>query len=142
LDVYYRPAADLIDWKLFQALLRRMKACCAGAGAQFLFYHHPALEEVWDPYAQDLVAKLGVRPEQYDRYALQKRLQGAASQAGVDYCPLIDYFRTRPDRGPFHLLPRDPHCNAAGYQLTAEALADHLAAHQYFPKQRVRTTAP
>jgi hypothetical protein len=136
LDLYYRPAADPIDWQLFRALLVRIKESCLKAGAQFLFYAHPALEEVWDPSVHEMISVLGVKPEQYDRYALEKRLHSVAREVGVDHCPLIEYFAKRQERGPFHLLPREGHCNPVGYELTAEVLAAHLTTYGYFPSER------
>jgi hypothetical protein len=137
LDLYYQPAADPIDWQLFRALLVRIKESCSKAEARFLFYAHPALEEVWDPSVRTMINVLGLKPEQYDRYALEKRLHAVAAEAEIDYCPLIEYFARRQYRGPFHLLPREAHCNPAGYELTAEALAAHMTTHGYFPEQVV-----
>jgi lysophospholipase L1-like esterase len=137
LDLYYQPATDRIDWKLFRALLVRIRESCLRAGALFLLYAHPALEEVWDPSVRTLISVLGVKPEQYDRYALEKRLHTVALEAGIDHCLLIEHFEKRQNRGPFHLLPREGHCNPAGYELTAEVLAAHMARHSYFPEQVV-----
>jgi hypothetical protein len=122
---------ETLGWPLFSALLREMRAESARHGAAFLFYSHPAVAEVWDPYIRDvkgrLQAQAGLSPEQYDRFALQKRLQAVAEAESIAYCPLIGRFLAQAGRGPFHLLPRDPHCNAVGYQVTAEGLADCLS---------------
>ena len=127
LDLYYQPAADQIDWKLFRALLLRMKEYCQHGRSSFILYAHPHVEEVWDPFVNDMIQTLRIEPESYNRYALEERLQAITSQIGLDFCPLVNYFVKRQDRGPFHLLPRDPHCNPAGYELTAEALAEYMA---------------
>jgi lysophospholipase L1-like esterase len=129
-EFYYREEElGRIDWKLFSAMIQRMRQSCAAHGARFLFCLHPAVAEVWDPFIQDTIRARGLKPGQYDRYALEKRLRGVAKDTTTDFCPLIDYFVTRQERGPFHLLPRDPHCNPAGYQTTAEALARHMQQH-------------
>jgi hypothetical protein len=138
-DYYYRPEGmALIDWRLFQALLRGMQQCAGRNGAKFVVYAHPNLGEVWDPHIARTVRELGLEASQYDRYALENRLQYAASEAAVDFCPQIRYFVERQDRGPFHLLPRDPHCNQMGYRVTAEVLARHLLDRGYLPQGKAR----
>ena len=117
---------DALDWRLLAALLREMRDVSARHGARFLFYSHPAIAEVWDPYIRNVEAQAGLAPGRYDRFALQKRLQAVARTESVSYCPLIERFLANARRGPFHLLPRDPHCNPAGYQVTAEGLAECL----------------
>ncbi len=126
-DFYYAPERlDAIDWKLFTSLLTAMDGAARSGGARFFFYAHPAIAEVWDPYIWDTERRLGLPPGRYDRYALERRLRATAAGAGLPYCPLIDAFRANAARGPFHLLPRDPHCNPVGYEVTAEALARFL----------------
>jgi hypothetical protein len=128
-DVYYAPRQlEAIDWRLFTALLVAMDAAAKRQGAGFFFYSHPALGEVWDPYIRDTEKRLGLPPGRYDRHALERRLAAVAAARSVLYCPLIDTFLANRSRGPFHLLPRDPHCNPAGYEVTAEAIARFLAA--------------
>lgn len=128
-DLYYVPERlEAIDWKLFTALLRAMDASARQGGARFFFYSHPAIAEVWDPYIRDTEKKLRLPPGRYDRFALERRLERTAAATGVPYCPLIETFRANAARGPFHLLPRDPHCNPVGYEVTAEALARFLAS--------------
>jgi hypothetical protein len=128
-DFYYVPERlEAIDWKLFTALLAGMDASARQGGARFFFYSHPAIAEVWDPYIRDTERKLRLPPGRYDRFALERCLERVAAGTGVPYCPLIETFRADAARGPFHLLPRDPHCNPVGYEVTAEALSRFLAA--------------
>jgi lysophospholipase L1-like esterase len=135
-ELYYRPEArDQIDWKLFAAFLRRMNQSCGSQGVKFIFYAHPSLAEVWDPFIEETVRAKGLKPGQYDRFALEKRLREVSQATATDLCPLIHYFARRQDRGPFHLLPSDPHCNPAGYQVTAEALSEHLLRRGYVASQ-------
>lgn len=122
--IYYDPPTlESIDWILFQALLRRMQSVCAAHGASFLFYATPDLPEVWSPWIEKREKMLRLGPGQYDRYALEKRLQQLADRGQLDFVPMIGDFVKQQARGPFHLLPSDRHCNGAGYQLTAEVLA-------------------
>ncbi|MBI4525294.1 MAG: hypothetical protein HY695_15940 [Deltaproteobacteria bacterium] len=133
-EIYYRPEAlDEINWPLFIALLRQMDSFARKNGARFFFHAYPAIEEVWTPYIENTERELGLEPGKYDRYALQRRLRQAAADASVFFCPMIDYFVANQRRGPFHLLPRDPHANPVGYQLQAEVIAKCLREFGVFP---------
>jgi hypothetical protein len=122
-EMYYRPEAlRQVDWKLFAAELKKAKETSGTISAKFICYLHPGVEEVWAPYIQDTEQKLGLRPGTYDRYAVEREVRWITSNGGIPFCPLIDYFLANEARGPFHLLPTDPHCNASGYQLQAEEL--------------------
>jgi hypothetical protein len=128
-DFYYAPERlEAIDWKLFDALLAAMDGTARSGGARFFFYSHPAVAEVWEPFIRDTEKRLELPSGRYDRYALERRLRGRAAGLGIPFCPLIDTFRANAARGPFHLLPRDPHCNPEGYEVTAEALARFLVS--------------
>jgi lysophospholipase L1-like esterase len=128
-EVYYEPrAADQVDWPLFSALVARMQEVSRENGADFVLIAHPEVGEVWDPYVEKTCEERGWPCERYDRFALERRVAEAAARAGVPFVPLIAEFAERQERGPFHLLPRDGHLNAAGHQLLAERLAEHLSA--------------
>jgi len=123
-EFYYRPEElERFDWELFGALIRRMDESARQDGAEFGVYAHPALPEVWEPYIEDTIRTAGLDPDEYDASILERRLDQVVTASGARFCPLIDTFRAQQERGPFHLLPRDPHCNPAGYQVTAEKLA-------------------
>ena len=77
-------------------------------------------------YTSRVQTKLRLAPGEYNRYALEDFLVVTAKEISVAFCPLVDYFVSQQDRGPFHLLPRDPHCNPVGYRIQAEALARFL----------------
>lgn len=126
-EPYYHPEElDRFDWKLFTALLRRMNAYAQENHARFFFYAMPMPAEVWEPYIRDTESRLGLRPDQYNRYALEKALVEVAKENGIAFCPMIDYFMANQARGPFHLLPYDYHNNAAGYEVAAEAIGQFL----------------
>ncbi|MCX5894102.1 MAG: GDSL-type esterase/lipase family protein [Deltaproteobacteria bacterium] len=127
-EMFYSTAdMERIDWQLFRALLVRMKQVCAQNSAQFLLYTHPSLGEVWEPFIRGTEQAKGLNPGQYDRLALEKRLQQIAAAEKFAFIPLVPYFQAHQSEGPFHLLPRDPHCNPAGYRLTAEVLASQCS---------------
>lgn len=129
--LYWRgDAAASADWALLAALLAEMDRAARDEGARFFFYAHPALEEVWEPAIRRAISAAGVAPERYDRRAVEARLETIAGAEQLTFCPLIDTFIREEGRGPFHLLPRDPHCNAMGYRVQAEALAACLASRE------------
>ena len=131
-DFYYSPdSLKEVDWKLLSALLLRMRKCCTSADARFLTYAHPSAFEVWNQSIKRAIRDQGLDPASYDRHALEKRLQEVARATGVEFCPLISHFELHQDRGPFHLLPKDPHCNGVGYEMTAEVLSGQLRRMTY-----------
>ena len=127
-DEWYHAPEELerVDWALFSALIARMRDIAAERQVGFAVYAHPAVGAVWDPVMDRLVAHLGGRA--YDRFAVEDRIAREVESVGVSFIPIAAYFVERQERGPFHLLPRDPHCNAAGYRLQAEVLAAHVAS--------------
>ncbi len=119
---YYDPQAlENANWELFSALIERMARAAAEREVEFAVYTHPAVGAVWDPFIDGVQGRIGDRP--YDRLALENRIRDEVQAVGVRFVPLVDYFAGRQERGPFHLSPNDPHCNSAGYELQAEALA-------------------
>lgn len=125
-DWYYdERALEQVDWALFGALVERMQETAREHGALFAVYVHPDVGAVWDPVIDETRAEIGAtRP--YDRFALEQRVGDELERRGIRFVPLVDYFAERQERGPFHLLPRDPHCNATGYLMEAERLGEFL----------------
>jgi hypothetical protein len=117
---YRREAIEDIDWNLLSALLKNMDSYSRKHGAKFYFYAHPAVEEVWTPYIAANLKELGLSASDYDQFAIEKRLTKVAKSISVSFIPMIDYFLANQSRGPFHLLPRDPHANQAGYHQPSE----------------------
>ena len=136
-DVIYWQSEALAqaDWELLSALIAEMARVAREHGAGFFVYAHPALEEVWEPSIRRVITAAGIDASQYDRHAVEHRLQAIAEARRLTFCPLIDTFVHAAERGPFHLLPRDPHCNAAGYNLQAEALAACLDRATLLPRE-------
>ncbi len=106
-----------IDFDLFTALVLELERSARTANAAFWLWSHPHVGEVWDPY-------IAMTKEKYDRYTVDRKLKAIAATHSLDFCPVVDYFIQNQARGPFHLLPRDPHCNPTGYQLEAEVLSN------------------
>jgi lysophospholipase L1-like esterase len=127
-DWYADPASlERVDWELFGALVARMHDLADAHGALFLVYLHPELAAVWDPTVEAARERLAAGAS-YDRLALERRVGAELERRGIPFLPLVAAFAARQERGPFHLLPRDPHCNAAGYRLQATLIADFLLA--------------
>jgi lysophospholipase L1-like esterase len=134
-DWYYDPAAlEKIDWPLFGGIVERMRDVAADHGAGFAVYAHPEASETWDPVIDDTLARAGIGEAEYDRFALERRMGEELARREVVLLPMIDYFVDKQERGPFHLLPRDPHCNAEGYRMQAERLAERIASGELFSR--------
>ena len=127
LDEFYYNQESLkkINWNLFKYLITQMAAVSKANGAQFLFYAHPSLHEVWEPYIKNIEEILKIKPGHYDKYAIESRLVRIAHEENIVFIPMINWFWKHESGGPFHLLPRDPHCNQKGYRLIAENLGGY-----------------
>ena len=127
--VYVQPdLLDQLDWSLYAALLSRMQRAARAAHGEFLFFSHPEVGEVWEPYIANVVERFRVPRGAYDPRAVERRVRRAARRAGVPFVPTVQYFAARSQRGPFHLLPHDAHLSPAGHQVLAELLAEELQA--------------
>lgn len=131
---YDEQALERLDWPLAAALIERMQASADSHGARFLFYLHPELTAVWEPFIEQARARKGIEDRPYDRYALEHRLAAIADEQGIAFCPLVAAFLADPGRGPFHLLPRDYHCNPVGYELTAERIITFLLQNGFLER--------
>jgi lysophospholipase L1-like esterase len=128
-EVYLRSsAAEALDWALYGALVARMRDAAEREGARFLFFEHPEAAEAWPPYIERLREALGVPEAAYDPFAIERRMAAVAAERGLDLVRTVAAFRAAASRGPFHLLPYDPHLNREGHALLAELLADAIEA--------------
>lgn len=136
LDEFYYNKQSLkkINWNLFKYLLNQMKVVSNANGAQLNFYAHPSLQEVWELYIKNIEETLKIEPGKYDKYAIELQLIRIANQENIVFIPMIDWFWKHQSEGPFHLLPRDPHCNQIGYRLIAENLCRYCS--EFFTNKR------
>src|SRR5262249_4826093 len=124
---------DRLDWPLYEALVVRMKETAERSGARFLFFAHPEVGEVWEPYIEVVCRRLGLPRDAYDESAMERRLAAMAERRGIDFLAANPAFRASAGRGPFHLVPSDAHLNEAGHALLAEVLADRIAGELAAP---------
>jgi len=103
-----------------------MQSSSRANGARFYVYLYPAVDEVWTPYIEDSVRRAGISADEYDRFALEKKMLDIAARRHIGFVPQIAEFMQRSAEGPFHLLPRDPHCNEVCYRITADILAQRI----------------
>jgi hypothetical protein len=136
LDEFYynKQSLNKINWDLFKYLIKEMAMVSKVNGAQFLFYAHPSLHEVWEPYIKNIEQILKLKPGQYDKYAIELQLTRIANEEHIVFIPMINWFWKHESEGPFHLLPRDPHCNPNGYRLIAENLSGYCCT--FFTNRR------
>lgn len=128
---YFEKPIDTPELKLLSLLLLEMKKTSEKHGAQFLFYCHPEVATVWPPYR----AAVGYEDLPVD--ILENKLMEIADSDSLDFVPMVDYFLSQLDRGPFHLLPDDPHCNGQGYLLQAECLSQFVEQNQGIEKDSI-----
>lgn len=113
------------DWSLFGALIGAMKNACQENQAEFILTQHPHAWETWD-----------TGPTEDQKVWLHRRLLATAATADVRFCPVVPFFLEHRAEGPFHLLPRDPHCNGKGYEMTARCLAGFIESNQLLKPSR------
>lgn len=117
---YFEKPIDAPELKLLSLLLLEMENTCEKNEARFLFYCHPEVATVWPPYRK------AVGYEDLPVDILENKLKEIADLDSLDFVPMVDYYLSQLDRGPFHLLPDDPHCNGQGYLLQAECLGNFI----------------
>lgn len=100
------------DWDLYAALLKRAKEIADKNRCRIVFTQHPSIQEVWMD---------GIPTEAQNRF--QEKVRKATKEAGVTFVPVLEEYRKRKNEGPFHLLPRDGHCNGQGYRVMGELIA-------------------
>jgi len=120
IELYERPIADNEHFVRLAKLVERMGRSCVKKGASFFFYPHPEVVTVWPPY-RNLVGKENLSP-----FIIENKLQEIATLDSVEFVGMVDHFLKNENKGPFHLLPVDPHCNSTGYLLQAEVLSAHI----------------
>ena len=120
LDRYNHPVEDEPLFLKLAALVKEMDKTCQQDSALFIFYPHPEVMTVWPAYRKK-IGKEDVSP-----YIFEKKLAEVASKDSVHFVGMVEHFLDNQQRGPFHLLPNDPHCNASGYMLQAEVLAKYI----------------
>lgn len=118
-DLYAAKA----DWQLFTALVVQMRDLSHVHGSKFFAYKHPSLEEVWLPHRK----ALGITDQ--NALSVEHKMQEILSEARVEYISMYERFLGDQAAGPFHLLLRDPHANAKGYDLQAEIIIGRLLAN-------------
>ncbi len=109
------------NWRLFAALIQEMDETCRKNGAMLILSQHPHSWEVWDQSSTE---------EQ--SFWLHRKLQSVADAYNVRFCGVVPFFMQHNREGPFHLVPRDPHCNGKGYEMTARCYADYLRSTRTF----------
>jgi hypothetical protein len=130
-DYYYDPSQlETFDWNLFGRMLRELNQTANSIDARFAFYAHPAVESVWRVHSEAAEGKSG---KKIYPFALEEKLAQVAGVQAADFIPMAQVFLDNQERGPFHLLPGDTHCNGAGYLLQAEILHDFITARSITP---------
>lgn len=97
------------------------------SGRRFVVVLIPTKELVLDGYMEALVQQTGASPDDIDLYGSRDYLLRALTEKGVEVLDLTPVF-DQPAKGTtadYYFLA-DVHWNAAGHQLAAERIAEHL----------------
>jgi hypothetical protein len=105
---------------LLEKLIVEMQRACRENGVEFFFYAHPEVITVWKPY-REAIGQQNVEP-----LVIENKLGEIADRNGIKFLRMVPHFLKNESRGPFHLLPNDPHCNGAGYLLQAEVMSAYV----------------
>ena len=124
LGVYDKTAEEEPLFLLLEKLMVEMQRTCKENGAVFFAYSHPELVTVWPPY-REAIGQTDVNP-----FAVENKLKEIATRNHFPFVGMVQVFLNNPDRGPFHLLPNDPHCNGEGYRLQAEVLSGFILNYE------------
>lgn len=124
LDIYEKTNEEEPLFQLLEALIVEMQKTCAANDATFFCYSHPELVTVWKPY-REAIGQTEVNP-----HAVENKLKEMANRNKFPFVEMIQTFVDNEKRGPFHLLPNDPHCNGEGYLLQAEIISDFILENE------------
>ena len=136
-EIYYRGLARRhANGELFRGIAQTNEHRLPREWSAVLFLFAPVHPRSVGSLHSPRSNPIRLAPGEYNRYALENFLVATAKEISVGFCPLVDHFVSQQNRGPFHLLPRDPHCNPAGYRMQAEALARFLRPSGTFADRR------
>lgn len=112
-------------WRVTEAIIDRFAAICAEDGTKFLVFAFPLKLEVDVPWRRELMAHLGLDPNDYDFERPYRRLQGFCDARGIEFLYPLDAFLAEQQRRPLS-LERDGHPNAFGHAMAARVLLTWL----------------
>lgn len=125
-EVYLHREKFPDEFNLLSHIVLEMSRLCKENHAKFFLYCHPGLKSVWQPYR----SSLGIQaPPSFCEDALSE----IAQTDSVPFIKMVDDFWQNQDKGPFHLLPFDGHCNGNGYWLQAMVIAREINRSENAP---------
>ena len=119
-DVYLKPTENDPGLRMLGRLIGEMGKICRERSARFLVHAHPDLVAVWEPY-REFIGRTDV-----PNHIVEAKIGEISRDNGAEFVPFVDFFLEKKALGPFHNLPKDPHCNAMGYLLEAQVLAKKI----------------
>jgi hypothetical protein len=132
-DLAFDPASAAAVYKrrLFEAVLREVRATGVDSGVRVLVLVVPSPIDVCDGYEIPVDVR---RHPGYDRRRLSSEAAEAARGAGLDVLDLFDAFREAGARGLYYHPPREDHWNAAGQDLAARLACDRIMAEGWLSR--------
>ena len=107
------------QWRLFDALLKRIKEECDRQGAKLIVVGIPYLPQVYDEIWD---STFGNNPA-YSRTAAIERVQGQCQLLGIAYVDTLDPLRTKSkELGRWLHFHKDAHPTAEGQELIADTI--------------------
>ncbi len=124
LDIYKKTTVEEPLFQLLEKLIWEMNRICAENGTQFFVYAHPEAVTVWQPYRE------AIGQDNIDPFIIENKLREISGRDTIPFLGMVQSFLDKKEKGPFHLLPNDPHCNGAGYLIQAEVVAKFVLENE------------
>jgi len=114
------------QWRLFEALLSRMKDECDRQGAKLIVVGIPYLPQVYD----DVWDSTFGRDPRYSRTAAAERVESYCKKLNIPYVDTLSAFQAKTKKvGHWLHFPKDAHPTAEGHEVIASAVMNAGLIH-------------
>jgi lysophospholipase L1-like esterase len=124
-------------WLVTEKVMQKMRDTVAADGAQFLVLPWPTFTSTDPHWRQTMIARFGHVPAAFSPYKLQERLRGIADRSHIRLAFFDSYMQRYRDehhlQWPYFSFTCDPHFNAVGHEVSAEAIVQKLGELNLLP---------